>query len=116
MSGVSQEKPVHRIGASIASAAPAAATAATLLSPASNTRGAILRTVTVSSGGSDFVTIWADTVAPTGVNDLNRRRIGVFNANGSMVLQLPIYLPPGVGIYGMSNVSGSAMFISYDLL
>ncbi len=116
MSGISEGRVLHRVGTSFSTAAPGAATAATLLSPAANVRGAILRTVNVTSGGSDFVTIWADTAAPSNVNDLTKRRIGVFNSNGSAVLQLPIFIPAGVGIYGMSNVASSAMYISYDLL
>lgn len=86
----------------------------TVLSPASNTNGAILRTLSMS-GQTSSSAFFADTSAPSGYADYTKRGIAHIFGGGSFDTK-DIYLPAGVGMYFACQNTGTVCRVTYDLL
>lgn len=90
----------------------------TIISPAANVNGAIIRTLNcnITSGGN-IASIFADTAAPSGWNDATKACI--YNVFGSSVhgyVVSDIYLPAGVGLYGAASTTWQYLTVTYDLI
>lgn len=110
--------PKHIRGSSFAAGALTASAGGTsLLVPASNTNGAIIRTIFgYPPGSTNVFAVYCDTAGPASATDATKNC--VFNGANTFVIPppLPIYIPSGIGIYAISNAAGGFFHISWDLL
>lgn len=89
---------------------------ATLVSPANNPHGLIIRTLTlnVSEAG---VNIYANPTPPTSATDFTTRMVFEFStASGADSATLPyeLYIYPGHGVYATQSGSIGNVFMTYD--
>lgn len=93
-------------------------TPVTLLAPASNVNGAIVRSAAALSGSGNEIEIVAKTSAPSGSRDHTAFAIATGISGTGFCVPLPLYLPAGVGIYLVGGTTGSSQYgrVSYDLL
>lgn len=98
----------------------ASTTVTAVIAPASNTKGAIVRTasVTVSNGGT---AVWTGPTAPTSHTDLTKPVLFLSNGNTSQYVAhhfpYPVSLPAGYGVWvtSSSGAVGTNSF-TFDLL
>jgi len=91
-----------------------------LIPPSANVNGIYLQTMNlVVNPGTGALFIYANATAPAGIEDPNSRAIFVSSSStgGTSFANMPnsIYLRPGIGLYGVSNVTSWAS-ISYDIV
>lgn len=89
----------------------------TLISPASNTGGLILRTVSMCCGSSSQSALFADTSAPSGYTDVTKEQI--LQCQSSDISNMKdVFVPAGKGIYwdASTNSTSNRVHITYDLL
>ena len=112
-----------RVGASVIGAANAAS-AVTLLAPASNPKGLIIRTISQPpQGSSNNIVLYVGTSAPSGTNDITKARINYSNSVSGAAAAfstdkcpLPIMVPAGQGIYSFATAAAGETVITYDAL
>lgn len=89
----------------------------TLVTPAANTNGLVIRTFSVPSNTSALIAVYADTAAPTGAGDATKRTAFVANSTGSYGAQgfiTPLDIPAGYGLYVCGAGSADAA-ITWDM-
>lgn len=105
-----------QIGASVAGA-NLGTTATTLLAPASNTSGCIIRTAAVSADVANYARITSGTAAPTSITDATAETVADRNVNGGGYANVPLYIPAGYGIWGIaSGANNYPSVVTFDLL
>ena len=91
-----------------------AAGVTTVVTPAANTRGIVIRTFARSSTAAG-IGLYADTAAPSAYTDLTKRRVWVGGGTEWWMWFGEIFIPPGNGLY----VAASALVLgnmTYDVL
>jgi hypothetical protein len=118
MSGLAPASPAPaRLGSSIFKLGGAAGVA-TLLAPAANINGVIVRSLQIFSASGVGLGFLAKATAPVSSTDGNV--IGV-DASGSWQTKIPfgaVYIPPGLGLYTYNdNGTGGGLCLgTYDIL
>jgi hypothetical protein len=84
----------------------------TLVTPATNTAGIEIATMSVFAQGS--AVIYADTSAPSSSTDATKRAIYSVSVS-TQTLPFALSVPPGIGLYLASNQPGSVS-LTYDVL
>jgi hypothetical protein len=80
---------------------------ATAVAPATNVNGVVIKTMTLGTN-----VLFADTSAPTSVNDLTKRPVG---GSGGF-FPMPLKIPAGNGLYVAATGGFSAVSFTYHIL
>lgn len=87
----------------------------TIIKPADNVNGVVIRTGTFSGSPNSLVS--TGTSAPTGVTDITKPLVGKILTTGQVVtLPYPIYLPAGYGLWDHGNNQVMGCAFTYDFL
>jgi len=115
-----QRKAIGQVGQSFFVGNSISASPIALIDPVSNVNGAILRSFGATSSTSSVLSLYADSSAPANDDDTTKRRL--LNLPGTAypnvpVVNLPLLLPAGVGLFVISNGAGTHRYQGdYDLL
>ena len=89
----------------------------TLVTPATNVNGLVIRTARLRAWGAGGSALYADTSAPATYNDLTKRIITDIGNN--TVIQdsiINLFIPTGRGLYYAGNATVGELTMNYDLL
>lgn len=89
------------------------ATVVTIISPASNVRGVLLRTANMQPSGTT-ASMYADTAAPANYEDTSKRALAYY-VGSLWQLQEEVWLPPGIGLYVVSAGTAYGYSVTYDV-
>lgn len=91
----------------------------TIVLPSANQGGMYLRTVNMTANGAGLAGLFADTTAPT-VTSLVRPVYVLVASSPSLPhyynTATSIYIPPGNGLYALTQFQPGYFYLSYDLL
>lgn len=106
----------QRRGGTTYGGASAGSVSTTVVAPATNSNGLILRTLSVDAVAGHFA-LFADTAAPSSVSDTTKNKLlHVLNGTYLVTPQFPhLYLPAGLGLYFYAGAAGVNFWCSYDL-
>ncbi|AUG55730.1 hypothetical protein [Thalassospira marina] len=111
--------PKHKIGTSFMYVQGVGSSPVTLIDPAVNTSGVIIRTVVANNGAGNGASIFAGPSAPASWVDATKRQIYSFYSSYTQCYNHcdPIHLPAGDGLYFLGNQGGSAsLSVTWDYL
>ena len=112
-----QRSPVSVKGGSSVAASNTAAVQ-TLVTPAANVNGLILRHVSMTTVSGQACTLFADTAAPSGYLDLTKDVVFHSRDSNQVNHYEPVFIPAGQGLYWAASAANTHNFIAadYDLL
>ncbi|MBB6251228.1 hypothetical protein [Nitrospirillum iridis] len=111
---------ITRVGRVNVNVSPASGSVITVLAPANNVGGAIIRNANMNVAGGQIVLIVSPTT-PTGIKDgtiLLMAASANTSTDGTAVLPREAYVPPGYGIYGLASTSvsvNSTIWVNFDV-
>lgn len=88
----------------------------TVITPAANVNGIIIRTLQAQSSAGNSNTVFADTAAPATYNDSTKRIIFMASDGSINNLAKAIKIPPGCGLFVACNSASGAFYGTYDIL
>ncbi len=91
----------------------------TIITPATNANGILIRNLQIDSTSSLSARAYADTAAPSGMGDSSKRSILSYNGVGNvMPQQMPyqLFLPSGTGLYFAVGGANARLSGTYDAL
>jgi hypothetical protein len=110
----------QRIGATRYGLSAAGAGSNTIVAPASNVNGLVLRSICIEisvGGAGNDLGVFADTAAPANWNDVTKNRIIALKPLNTLSMpELNVFLPVGFGLYWYSDLAGQRLWCSYDIL
>ncbi|WP_146094341.1 hypothetical protein [Xanthomonas arboricola] len=113
---ISGKTTIVPVGAQFANVGVAANVVTQIVSPATNQYGIVIRTCSLSGASSAIgLAVYADTSAPSGYGDGTKRVIFLGVAPPSDHFPYQVYLPPGYGVWLVTNGNGS-INMTYDVL
>jgi hypothetical protein len=111
---ISADYLARSFGASFASYVDTSAALKTLVTPAANVNGLVIRSAgIVMSGGS--CSLFADTAAPSSAGDTAKRAL-LGARSTSALLPYQVYVPPGYGLYLWPDSATNRLNVTWDLL
>lgn len=118
MTSISFNKTTVPVGQSFVNVGVGPGALTTLVAPASNPSGLIIRTLSINSGGGTGA-IYTSATAPSSASDLTTRIVFQFSsasAGDSQTVPHELYVYPGMGVYiGNSHPTGNViLFMTYD--
>jgi len=102
------------LGASFVTGTTPSTAPQTIILPATNTGGVVLRHASVF-GVANYTALYADTAAPTNVLDTTKRRLLLGTGVTPFDLR-DMYLPAGVGLYAVANGANNYYSATFDIL
>jgi hypothetical protein len=111
--------PKHKIGTSHMAVIGVGAVPVSVVDPASNTNGVIIRTISTNNANGYACSIYVGSQAPSSWQDASKRQIFNFFSNNTLsyFYHDPVFLPAGDGVYFVGSSGGAgSLHISWDYL
>tara|TARA_R110000751_G_C13791630_1_gene482215 strand:+ start:7004 stop:7783 length:780 start_codon:yes stop_codon:yes gene_type:complete len=111
--------PKHKIGTSHMAVIGVGSVPVSVVDPASNTNGVIIRTISTNNANGYACSIYVGSQAPSSWQDATKRQIFNFYSNNTLsyFYHDPVFLPAGEGVYFVGSGGGAgSLHITWDYL
>jgi hypothetical protein len=116
MTGFAAGQQAGRAGSSFLNVSAAGAGSTTVVPPASNVNGVVVRNCTMENAAGSFIVLCSGTVAPTTVTS---NQVLAGQGSGAVASQMTprdIVVPSGQGIYVYSQAASQNAWLGFDIL